>query len=106
MTNLITNPGTKAKAISINGKSYAFWSDFVTRSTYAVPMDGSDTPKVIHSGGYIHNEKTVRKSIILVFGLEKPTTETTKAKKVLTEEQKAKKAARAKARREARKGVK
>lgn len=101
MTNLITNPGTKAKAIAINGKSYAFWSDFVTRSTYAVPMDGSNTPKVIHSSGYIHNEKTVKKAIILVFGLEKPTT--VKAKKVLTEEQKAKKAARAKARREARK---
>lgn len=98
----------KATTYEVNGHTYQVWSDTFARCTYAQDTATGETKK-IHGNGYIHAEKTVRKAILISFAPTAPvkTTETkARAKRVLTEEQKAAKAARAKARREARKAAK
>lgn len=99
------NIPTRTKTYDVNGTTYLVWSNFINRCTMAYNPDTNDNPRVIRSGGYISSEKSVRKAIISVFGLKTRTVKTeTKTKRVLTPEQKTKKAARAKARREAKKG--
>lgn len=101
------NVPAQAKEFTVSGKTYLVWSDFIARCVFAQETVTGHR-EVIYGGGYIKAEKTIRQAIANVFGLsttkgEAPATETKKTKRVLTPEQKAAKAARAKARREAKK---
>lgn len=86
----------------INNLHFRVWSDIALRSTLALCLETGDT-KFISSSEYIHKDTTVRKAIINTFDISTEPKATTK--KVLTDDQKAKKAARAKARREAKKVI-
>lgn len=57
------------KTTTVDGKTFIYWSDFVTRSTYAQQL-GSMEMRKICGGGYISNELTVRKAIANTFGLK------------------------------------
>lgn len=58
---------SKVEMVTVAGKEYEVYSDFIMRRTYAVNADGEK--KAISGGGYIHNELTVRKAIARAFGL-------------------------------------
>lgn len=51
----------------VNGKNYIVYPDFIERCTYAEDEEGNK--KVIHGGGYVNNDLTVRKCIAWAFGL-------------------------------------
>lgn len=55
------------RTTTVAGKQYSVWSDFIARATFAENEDG--VVKAIRSGGYIHNDLTVRKAIANSFGL-------------------------------------
>lgn len=55
------------KETKVNGKNYIFYQDYCDRCVYAVDEEGNK--KIICSGGYIHNDLTVRKAIAIAFGL-------------------------------------
>lgn len=55
------------KSITVGGKIYKVWSDFVMRATYAENENGEI--KTIKSSGYLSNELSVRKAIAIFFGL-------------------------------------
>lgn len=93
---------TNASKVTVNGTDFLFWGDFIHRGTAAYNTETNET-RWISEGGYIHKELTVRKAIAIAFNLPTFRTTRTEAKRVLTEEQRAKRSARAKARREARK---
>lgn len=100
---------TRAVKVTVSDTNFLVWGDFIHRGTIAYNTETKEA-QWIREGGYLTNELSIRRAISITFGLplyrtkKAEKTETTvKAKKVLTEEQKAKKAARAKARREARK---
>jgi len=84
------------KTINVYGIDFQVWSDTKLRATRATNTKTNET-KTIHGSGYITKESTIKQAIIYTFHVEAP------KKRVLTQEQKAKKAARAKARREAKK---
>lgn len=56
------------RTFTVNGTEYSVWSDFIARSTFAKNTE-TDEIKTIRSGGYIHNDLTVRKAIAAVFHL-------------------------------------
>ena len=56
------------KVITVLGKEYKVWSDYVMRATYA--EDETGCIKMIKSSGYLKNELSVRKAIAATFGLE------------------------------------
>lgn len=99
----------KGTEVQVNGLHFQVWSDFGYRCTSACCLETGEA-KVIHSSGYIHKDLTVRKAIAACFSLptfrtEAPQAEAPKTRKEKTPEQKAKAAARRKARREAKKAV-
>lgn len=53
--------------ITVGGKVYKVWSDFIMRSTYAENENGE--VKRIKSSGYLSNELSIRKAIAIFFGL-------------------------------------
>lgn len=55
------------RTTTVAGNQYKVWSDFIARATFAENEDG--VVKAIRSGGYIHNDLTVRKAIANSFGL-------------------------------------
>ena len=55
------------RATFVNGKRYIVYRDFINRCVYAEDEEGNK--KVIHCGGYVNNDLTVRKCIALAFGL-------------------------------------
>lgn len=93
----------RAREYIVNGQKYLVWSDCYFRGTFAFSTSTNEA-RQIYSGGYIHKDKTVQEAIFVNFKLQKEETKTHKAR-ILTSEQKAKKAARAKARREAKKVI-
>lgn len=93
----------RAREYIVNGQKYLVWSDCYFRGTFAFSISTNEA-RQIYSGGYIHKDKTVQEAISMNFKLQKEETQVTKTR-VLTDEQKAKKAARAKARREAKKVI-
>ena len=56
------------RTTTVGGKTYKFWSDFVTRATFAENEDGE--VKKLCGSGYIHNDLTVRKAIACVWHLD------------------------------------
>ena len=56
------------RTFTVNGTEYNVWSDFIARSTFAKNTETGEI-KTIKSGGYIHNDLTVRKAIAVVFHL-------------------------------------
>ena len=55
------------KNITVGGKLYKVWSDFIMRATYAENENGG--VKRIYAGGYLTNELSIRKAIAIFFGL-------------------------------------
>lgn len=55
------------KNITVGGKIYKVWSDFIKRGTFAENENGEI--KMIKSSGYISNELSIRKAIAICFGL-------------------------------------
>jgi hypothetical protein len=55
------------KNITVGGKVYKVWSDFIMRATYAENENG--VVKRIKDSGYLSNELTIRKAIAIFFGL-------------------------------------
>lgn len=55
------------KNITVGGKAFKVWSDFVARATFAENENGE--VKRIKSSGYLNNELTIRKAIAVFFGL-------------------------------------
>lgn len=55
------------KNITVGGKVYKVWSDFIMRATYAENENGE--VKSIKSSGYLSNELSIRKAIAIFFGL-------------------------------------
>lgn len=51
--------------IEVKGQQFKVWSDFIERATFAESENGET--KKIHGCGYIHNERTVKKSIRTMF---------------------------------------
>lgn len=52
----------------VGGQIYKVWSDFILRGTYA--EDEAGNVRRIYGGGYISNDRTVRKAIAGAFGLQ------------------------------------
>lgn len=52
----------------VQGKQYKVWSDFIMRATYAESEDGE--VKCLRGSGYLHNDLTIRKEIVLRWGLK------------------------------------
>lgn len=55
------------RATFVNGKRYIVYPDFINRCVYAEDEEGNK--KVIHGGGYVNKDLTVRKCIACAFGL-------------------------------------
>lgn len=55
------------KNITVGGKVYKVWSDFIARGTFAENENGE--VKQIKSSGYLNNELSIRKAIAVFFGL-------------------------------------
>ena len=51
----------------VNGHQFKVWSDYITRATYA--EDEAGTVKILHWGGYISKDLTIRKTIAAAFHL-------------------------------------
>ena len=57
----------KITTTTVQSVTYEVWSDFIKRATFAKNTETGET-KCIASGGYIHNDLTVRKAIAGAFG--------------------------------------
>ena len=55
------------KMITVQGKEYKVWSDYIMRGTYAEDENG--VKKMIRGSGYLSNELSIRKAIACAFCL-------------------------------------
>ena len=62
-----TMKGT-VRTVTVGGKEYKVWSDFILRGTFAEDENGE--VRQLSGSGYIHNELTVRKAIATRYGLK------------------------------------
>ena len=56
-----------ANTITVAGKTFVFWNDYIARGTFA--QDENGEKRKIHGNGYILKDLTVRKAIAATFGL-------------------------------------
>lgn len=50
-----------AKNITVNGKNYKVYSDYIARATYAEAEDG--TKLTLRTSGYMSSERSIKKTI-------------------------------------------
>ncbi len=61
----MTNKMTKT---TVDGKVFEVWSDFIKKATFAKDENGD--VKAIKTGGYLHNDLSIRKAIANTFNLK------------------------------------
>ena len=58
---------SRIQNITVNGKQYKVWSDFIERAMFAEDENGET--KRIHGSGYLSNELSIRKAVAASFNL-------------------------------------